>query len=516
MKNPVKKFAKTYQRMFEVMNYMTRTEIAAWGNTLWNKQIHGFGSRDFVFISKHNKIQAYMDVADLPKTAVAGLKNLTNAKFTKHDLKVTWGVLETMNEEIRNLQKSKIDVLTNKALGFLAKRYFATLINVYGRFQTSVNWYTIEVENLIRDYLAKTISDSLACEDILRKLVRPIRRFEFEAEEIELLKIAKQFKKYGNRLKQQIGNQAAVFKLSNFFKKHYPKLYGRVLRHQQIYEWLNADSNLLSYTLEDCLKKITDIMDMPTVDIEKKLNEVKNRQRQVISENKVLIKRYKINPYFQKLIFIFQEYAYIRFCIRFRWTQGLFYVQKIHLEVAKRAGLTVEDVRYCLTTEIVDYLLRGKKLDKIDLRRRRNLYVVWLKDFKFYLFTGKQADQISKRVWQRAKVEQTSEIKGDIGSPGRATGKVKVISYDKPLTPQITAMAKGDILVAGQTRPEIITACRKAGAIVTNEGGICSHAAVVAREFNIPCIIGTKIATDIFKDGDLVEVDANQGIVRKI
>jgi pyruvate,water dikinase len=91
-----------------------------------------------------------------------------------------------------------------------------------------------------------------------------------------------------------------------------------------------------------------------------------------------------------------------------------------------------------------------------------------------------------------------------------------VITYDKPLAPQVNAMRKGDILVAGQTRPEIIAACRKAGAIVTNEGGICSHAAVVSREFSIPCIIGTKVATDMFKDGDRVEVDATKGIVKKI
>ena len=52
------------------------------------------------------------------------------------------------------------------------------------------------------------------------------------------------------------------------------------------------------------------------------------------------------------------------------------------------------------------------------------------------------------------------------------------------------------------------------GAIVTNEGGITSHAAIMSREFQIPCIVGTHEATKIFKDGDLVEVDANTGIVR--
>ena len=75
---------------------------------------------------------------------------------------------------------------------------------------------------------------------------------------------------------------------------------------------------------------------------------------------------------------------------------------------------------------------------------------------------------------------------------------------------------KGDILITSMTRPEFLPLMRKAKAVITNEGGITSHAAIVARELKIPCIIGTKIATEIFKDGDHVEVDANYGWIRKI
>ena len=66
------------------------------------------------------------------------------------------------------------------------------------------------------------------------------------------------------------------------------------------------------------------------------------------------------------------------------------------------------------------------------------------------------------------------------------------------------------------TRPELVPAMKKAAAIVTDEGGLTSHAAIVSRELGIPCVVGTKISTKIFKDGDLVEVNANHGSVRKI
>jgi pyruvate,water dikinase len=67
-------------------------------------------------------------------------------------------------------------------------------------------------------------------------------------------------------------------------------------------------------------------------------------------------------------------------------------------------------------------------------------------------------------------------------------------------------MTKGDILVSAATTPDILPAMKLAGAIVTDQGGITCHAAIVSRELNLPCLIGTKYATKIFKDGDKVIV----------
>lgn len=66
------------------------------------------------------------------------------------------------------------------------------------------------------------------------------------------------------------------------------------------------------------------------------------------------------------------------------------------------------------------------------------------------------------------------------------------------------------------TTPDCIIAIHKASAIVTDEGDVLSHASIVSREFGIPCVIGTKIATKVLKDGDIVKVDAKNGIVKII
>jgi pyruvate,water dikinase len=80
----------------------------------------------------------------------------------------------------------------------------------------------------------------------------------------------------------------------------------------------------------------------------------------------------------------------------------------------------------------------------------------------------------------------------------------------------LNKVREGDVLVAPMTTPWYLPAMKKAGAFITDEGGITCHAAVVAREFKKPCIIGTKDATKILKDGMKIEVDADKGIVRII
>jgi pyruvate,water dikinase len=78
-------------------------------------------------------------------------------------------------------------------------------------------------------------------------------------------------------------------------------------------------------------------------------------------------------------------------------------------------------------------------------------------------------------------------------------------------------MEKGDVLVAETTSPEIIHACKKASAIITNQGGMLSHAAIVSRELDIPCVIGTdKDVLENIKTGDLIEVDAKNGVINVI
>lgn len=107
------------------------------------------------------------------------------------------------------------------------------------------------------------------------------------------------------------------------------------------------------------------------------------------------------------------------------------------------------------------------------------------------------------------KISDTPLLTGAPASPGIGTGHAKILKSPK----EINKVRQGDVLVAPMTSPDYVPAMRRASAIVTNEGGVTSHAAIVSRELGIPCVVGTKNATDLIKDDTVVTVDGSKGLV---
>jgi phosphohistidine swiveling domain-containing protein len=132
------------------------------------------------------------------------------------------------------------------------------------------------------------------------------------------------------------------------------------------------------------------------------------------------------------------------------------------------------------------------------------------------LFVGKTLHDIEDlfkiRIERPACTGGEDEIRGESAYAGYASGTVRRIMGKKT----VLSLKPGEILVTAMTTPEFLPALEKAAAFVTDEGGITCHAAIIAREFKKPCIIGTKVATELFKSGDRIEVDADNGVVRRL
>ncbi|MBI2097745.1 MAG: hypothetical protein HYT46_02325 [Candidatus Vogelbacteria bacterium] len=189
--------------------------------------------------------------------------------------------------------------------------------------------------------------------------------------------------------------------------------------------------------------------------------------------------------------------------------QGSFY-QKLLEKLGKKFAVSADDLQQYRTAEIFE-LFNQKKLDKktVDERFRRNIIIDQSGQFKLYW--GQKAEEIIKN-FLGARPEN-KEIKGTIVYPGKITGRVVIIRpawHDDQVAIRkaMEEMNQGDILVSETTSPDIMPAIKKAGAIVTDQGGLMSHAAIMSRELKVPGIVGCGNATQILKDGMMVEVDA--------
>jgi phosphohistidine swiveling domain-containing protein len=179
--------------------------------------------------------------------------------------------------------------------------------------------------------------------------------------------------------------------------------------------------------------------------------------------------------------------------------------------LAKKKEYQTNQLLSLYQDELNQFYQSGILPDKESLTNRYDQSVIYFDGAKKYILSLNQVNQFESLIVETSGSKST-EIKGVVASRGKAIGTCQIIRDPR----QVDIFNDGDIIITGMTRPEFVPLMKKAGAIVTDAGGVLSHAAIVSRELKKPCIIGTEVATNIFKDGDKVEVDAYKGVVKKI
>lgn len=181
--------------------------------------------------------------------------------------------------------------------------------------------------------------------------------------------------------------------------------------------------------------------------------------------------------------------------------------------VAQKIGVTYRELTR-LTHDEIRTALEGSSSANLKALAAGRSDMKWLVKQKpdgSILFVTNRQD-IALLEWEMVpRVDKnTKEIRGQVGNKGKVQGSVRVIMN----VDDFGKMQSGDILVTTMTTPDFVILMQKSAAIVTDIGGMLCHAAIVSREINKPCVIGTKFATQILKDGDRVEVDADNGVIR--
>jgi phosphohistidine swiveling domain-containing protein len=184
--------------------------------------------------------------------------------------------------------------------------------------------------------------------------------------------------------------------------------------------------------------------------------------------------------------------------------EAAYKMQGMFKELNKRSG--VENVLLCYYWEIGKFF-DGVEIEKSVVSNRKDGYGLMITEQAIYDLDLQSRTALKSGIENQIKLGNA--IKGNVACRGFVKGRVRILHNTK----QLNSFKEGEILVTAMTTPEYVPIMRLASAIVTDEGGISCHAAIVSRELKIPCVIGTKNATKVLKDGDIVEVDAGKGIV---
>jgi phosphohistidine swiveling domain-containing protein len=279
-------------------------------------------------------------------------------------------------------------------------------------------------------------------------------------------------------------------------------------RHAKKYCWINNNyAKDLNLGIDHFFQEIKSLKN---IDPDAELKEADKLMVDLLEKKRALAERLKLDDWSKLLIHITETFAYVQDERKKYVLMSVHYMRLFLEEFMQRLNLTKEEAEYIYIYELPELFKNRDQINREIFHERKKYVGVFNTLDGYEIFTGQLAQEVFDKYFALKKLETVIEIKGLPASKGVARGKVKVIKKIHDLI----NMQQDDILVASMTRPEYVPAMKKAAAIVTDEGGITCHAAIVARELQKPCIIGTKIATKVLRDGDLVEVDAENGLVK--
>ncbi|MCL5430459.1 MAG: PEP-utilizing enzyme [Candidatus Marsarchaeota archaeon] len=336
----------------------------------------------------------------------------------------------------------------------------------------------------------------------LTRLTTPLKPTEFSFERESFFRILGAIK--SKKIKKV--NSKEAFKQFILDDLELKKL---VLAHHEKFNWLHILANGKPQSPEELYNELFDYM---YKDREKYNAEVTALKRlldgKAIIEAKETIKELKPNNQMLALIQGLQTAAYARTQTGVVTSKSTSFLVPIYTAVAQRLGVSYSELKLLLPEEIIGLLEReGSAEELVKQRRQLTAYIA-----SEYILSGADAKVILGKITEKVekKAAITEILNGTPASLGIVRGKVRIILNSS----QANKIIKGEILVAKATSVDFVPAMRRSAAIITETGGITSHAAIISRELGVPCIIGVENATRMLNNGDLVDLDATNGTIK--
>ena len=325
---------------------------------------------------------------------------------------------------------------------------------------------------------------------------------------------------YGEKILEELSKNSKKFSLltspikQSFSRREFEELLlvkndHELENHAKRYSWLHNNyfttEVLGKKFFEDELKNFR----QKYPDARQYLEDMDKKDKELVEDKEEVMLELNFTERERKLVALMEFFAWFQDYRKEYTMKMLHYIDKILEAIGNFHGLSLKEMKHVLPSEIFD-----NKFDKELIQKRMHHFmIIWdheNKIFKFFTDTAEIESEKNEIFGQKQHTKEIIEIEGQVANKGRVRGMALVTMSAK----DAQNIKQGDILVTSMTSPDFIVAIKRAAAIVTNEGGILCHAAVVSREFGIPCIVGTKMATRLVKTGDMIEVDGNHGFVR--
>jgi len=284
---------------------------------------------------------------------------------------------------------------------------------------------------------------------------------------------------------------------------------------QYVFEWgwLTYSYCGPEYTINNAINDIKGMLALeisPAKQIKYLSQDIKNN----IKKQQELLKEAKFNQKELYLLKVAQDISETKALRTKAMFLADFTINNLLKSFIIKEGISFSQLGVCTVKEVLNYFRTGK-FPSTEVLNDRLKYCVLISGVKGekILVGGKARKWIQDNVKIEKVNKNIKEMTGQIACRGKAgiiKGRVKIVNVAN----EMKKFNAGDILVSIATTPEIVPAMKIAKAIITNIGGLTCHAAIVSRELNKPCIIGTKIATQVLRDGDFVEVDTDNGVIK--
>ncbi len=285
----------------------------------------------------------------------------------------------------------------------------------------------------------------------------------------------------------------------------------RLNEHLQKFAYINRGlATSKPYTFDDMVNRLKELRHQTGQGV--RIDElVYNASAEKIADDyRTALEFIKPKPDFQRVIDQARLHSYVRNVRVEAFFHADYGASFMYAEIARRANFNPDWIMEVSIPEMFG-ALRGEPLPvETEMQRRFANYAMVVKNAATALVTDPNSiKELEKEFF--VAVDKVKEMQGRVACLGGIIRGPAKVCFNKN---EISKVERGDILVAQFTTPDFVPAMERAAAIVADQGGLSSHAAIVSRELGVPCIIGTENGTRLIHDGDLLEVDAKKGSVK--